>query len=120
IASYCDAGLCERPQESSILAESKRPVETEHDSFRIPPMKIFKCGSCEQVVFFESFVCTRCNHTLAYLPDHAVVSSLENAGSDVWNAPGSPAAGERYRLCRNYVDQAVCNWAIPEQDNEEY
>jgi hypothetical protein len=83
-------------------------------------MKIFKCGSCEQVVFFESFVCTRCNHTLAYLPDHAVMSSLESAGSDLWNAVASFAAGARYRLCRNYVDQGVCNWAISEQDDEEY
>lgn len=30
------------------------------------------------------------------------------------------AKGSRYRLCRNYASYAVCNWAIPEHDSNEY
>jgi hypothetical protein len=82
-------------------------------------MKIFKCGSCDQVVFFESFVCTRCNHTLAFLPNHGVISALEDGGAGFFSTVPA-VTGERYRLCRNYVDHAVCNWAVPDDDPEEY
>ena len=34
-----------------------------------PPMKLFVCASCQQVVYFENSQCTRCGHALAYLPD---------------------------------------------------
>jgi len=76
-------------------------------------MKIFKCGSCDQIVFFESFVCTRCQHTLAFLPDFGVMSALEPGDEGTWIAVTPTAMGEQYRLCRNYVEQSVCNWAIP-------
>ena len=76
-------------------------------------MKIFKCGSCEQILFFESFVCTRCGHTLAFLPDHGVMSALEPGSEGIWTAVAPSAMGEQYRLCRNYTEQSVCNWAIP-------
>jgi hypothetical protein len=82
-------------------------------------MKIFKCGSCDQVVYFESFVCTRCNHTLAFLPNHGVIGALEPAGDNLWTAV-APHAGEHYRLCRNYTEEAVCNWAIHADESEEY
>jgi hypothetical protein len=81
-------------------------------------MKLFKCGSCDQIVFFESFVCTRCNHTLSFLPDHAIMSSMEPRGDGLWAAVAA-RHGEVYRLCRNFIDQAACNWAIPEADGEE-
>ena len=82
-------------------------------------MKIFKCGSCDLVVFFESFVCAQCNHTLAFLPDRGVMSSLDSVGDNLWTA-AMTGSSEPYRLCRNYVDQSVCNWAIPAQEDHEY
>jgi hypothetical protein len=74
-------------------------------------MKLFTCSVCQQVLFFENVSCTRCGHALAYLPDRALVSALEPAANGEQRALS--ADGARYRLCRNYVDHAACNWAIP-------
>ncbi|MEO6601962.1 MAG: putative zinc-binding metallopeptidase, partial [Polyangiaceae bacterium] len=89
-------------------------------------MKIFTCSACKHVAFFENSQCVNCGHRLAFLSDHRVLSALEQ---DSWNAPdGSPyygaldpaGSGTRYKLCRNYVQHGVCNWAIPEHDSSEY
>ena len=32
-------------------------------------MKLFRCQSCGQVLYFENTVCERCSHRLGYLPD---------------------------------------------------
>lgn len=61
-------------------------------------MKLFTCSNCGQALFFENTRCERCEHTLAYFPDLNVMSPFENG---------------RYRLCANYVQYDVCNWAIP-------
>lgn len=89
-------------------------------------MKIFSCSACKHVAFFENSQCTRCGHLLAYLPDRGVLCALElEASSNTEQAryvavgqPGSDPA--RYRLCRNYTTHAVCNWAIPDRDADEY
>jgi hypothetical protein len=78
-------------------------------------MKLFSCV-CQQLVFFESVTCTRCGRALAFLPDRQEVAALEREG-DRWRLPGEPA---RYRLCRNYAEQAVCNWAVPDEESSEY
>jgi hypothetical protein len=88
-------------------------------------MKIFTCDGCEQVVYFESVRCTRCGRTLAFLPDRAIVGALEPEGGDdaaaatgAWRAVAAGAG--RYRLCRNSIDHAICNWAVPAGDGDEY
>jgi hypothetical protein len=63
-------------------------------------MKDFHCTHCEQVVFFESVRCVNCGRLLAYLPDRQVM--------------GAPDTG--YRLCINYSQHNVCNWAVPASD----
>jgi hypothetical protein len=86
-------------------------------------LKLFSCDSCKQVVYFESVRCTRCGHTLAFLPDRAVMSAIEPEGdaaaASSWRAL-APGAETLYRLCRNSVEQGVCNWAIPVQDDNPY
>lgn len=86
-------------------------------------MDLFRCQSCEQVVFFESVKCTRCGHVLAFLPDRDVVSALEPeeggpAGSGLWRALG--AGGARYRLCQNSTEHGVCNWAVAADEPDTY
>jgi hypothetical protein len=76
-------------------------------------MKLFACV-CQQLLFFESVACTRCGRTLAFLPDRRVVAPLE-PGDGGWSFEGA-----HYRLCRNYTEQAVCNWALPAGDADEY
>ncbi len=79
-------------------------------------MKIFHCGRCDNLVFFENTLCVSCGHTLAYLPDRTEVSALEPAGEDRWRALSSGANGREYRLCPNYTTHKVCNWAVTADD----
>jgi hypothetical protein len=75
-------------------------------------VRLFTCAVCKQILFFENVQCGRCGHTLAYLPEHRVVSALtERDGTLAALAP--EASGARYRLCANYAQHAVCNWAVP-------
>jgi len=86
-------------------------------------MNIFTCSACKHLLFFENSQCTRCGHTLAYLPDAGVLSAMEQAvdgPADTYVALDTAAKGVRYRLCKNYTQYAVCNWAVPEHDSQEY
>ena len=82
-------------------------------------MKIFHCDHCQQLVFFENVRCVTCGHALAYLPDAGVVASLEEAGNGTWRARSAVAQGWEYRLCRNYNQANVCNWAVAKGDGHE-
>jgi hypothetical protein len=79
-------------------------------------MKVFHCDHCRQLLFFENVRCLKCDHPLAYLPDLGVIGSLDPRGNDVWTSPLPRANGRMYRLCRNYTQENVCNWAIPADD----
>ena len=77
-------------------------------------MKVFHCDHCGHLLFFENTHCVRCRQLVAYLPDLAVVGSLDK-DRDVpggWRSPLKAAAGRVYRLCRNYTEEQVCNWAV--------
>lgn len=73
-------------------------------------MQNFHCARCQNPVFFENHQCVGCGHSLAYLPDERIVTSLDGMGEE----RTAPAAGGRlYRLCANYTSHHICNWAIP-------
>jgi hypothetical protein len=77
-------------------------------------MKLFHCDKCEQLLYFENTSCVNCGTMLAYLPDVQKVNSLEPTGDGrTWLSD----TGASYRLCQNYVQHNVCNWAIPVEDN---
>ncbi len=77
-------------------------------------MKAFHCTHCQNLVFFENVRCLSCERQLAYLPDRAVMAAIEPAGDGLWRADG--AREPPYRLCRNYEQHNVCNWAVPAGD----
>jgi hypothetical protein len=81
-------------------------------------MKVFHCDHCGHLLFFENTQCIRCGKLVAYLPDLGLVGSLDEDPDrpGVWRSPLPSAAGRTYRLCRNYTDQQVCNWAIADDD----
>src|SRR5688572_23091825 len=88
-------------------------------------MKVFHCDHCRQMVFFENTHCVSCGHLLAFLPDLMLVGSLDPAGqggssagaaAERWTSPLPAAAGRSYRLCANYRDAQVCNWAVDAED----
>jgi hypothetical protein len=83
-------------------------------------MRIFHCDHCHALVFFENVQCVACKHVLAYLPDVAEVGALEQADNDLWKALAPEAAGRKYRLCRNYSLESVCNWAVPAEESNPY
>jgi hypothetical protein len=71
-------------------------------------MKLFKCQSCQQVLYFENSVCVKCGHRLGYVPEIATLSALKPDG-DLWRALA--AAGGAYRFCANAAQKA-CNWLV--------
>jgi hypothetical protein len=81
-------------------------------------MKTFHCTSCQNLVFFENVRCLKCEHALAYLPDARVVAAIEQTAEGSWRSllPGGKA--QSVRLCTNYVEQNICNWAVPASDPE--
>src|SRR5579863_7572026 len=78
-------------------------------------MKIFHCDHCGHLVFFENVQCVQCAHPLAYLPLVGDMVSLEHVGDNLWETPQTRAKG-KYRLCKNYSVENVCNWGIPADD----
>lgn len=83
-------------------------------------MKVFHCDHCSNLLFFENSVCLGCERRVAFLPDLRLVVSLDPdpVEPDIWRSPLPQAAGIRYRLCRNYRVDAVCNWAVRDGDGE--
>ena len=73
-------------------------------------MKLFRCQSCGNILYFENRTCRRCGHQLAYLPEAADISAVEAAGTNNSWAPIS--GGEPRFFCRN-VEQDACNWLVP-------
>ncbi|MDV2986947.1 UNVERIFIED_CONTAM: putative zinc-binding peptidase [Methylobacteriaceae bacterium AG10] len=74
-------------------------------------MKLFRCQSCDNVLYFENRTCGRCGHRLAYLPQLGRISALEPAGdNNAWTplaAPDRPSF-----LCTNAAHD-TCNWMVP-------
>jgi hypothetical protein len=82
-------------------------------------MKVFHCGHCQNLLFFENVRCLRCDRGLAYLPDFREFTSLEETGDGSWRC-SDELGGRRYRLCQNYTRERICNWAIPEDERETF
>lgn len=80
-------------------------------------MKLFTCGKCGHRLYFENTSCTRCGATLGFLPDRTQLQALEPDHDGTWQPVGESV---RYRLCANYADHAVCNWAVPAGDENPY
>jgi hypothetical protein len=83
-------------------------------------MKIFHCDHCGQLLFFENSRCVKCGRVLAYLPGIRKIASLELLPDGEWRSPLAEAAGRKYRLCQNYANDIVCNWAVRADDPEPF
>lgn len=80
-------------------------------------MKTFHCTNCQNLVFFENTRCLNCDHLLAFAPDRGEMAALTRTEGGLWTLQtgGNTAS---YRLCGNYVEHDVCNWAVPAADPE--
>ena len=81
-------------------------------------MKTFRCA-CGNTLYFENHQCLVCGRTLGFLPEQGVLSALEQKG-DSWESLHVIAAGLRFRKCRNYEQENVCNWMVSVEDNNAY
>jgi hypothetical protein len=71
-------------------------------------MKLFRCQSCGQVLYFENTVCERCSHRLGYLPNLATLSALQPLDA-LWQTLAQPR--RTVRFCENATHEA-CNWLV--------
>jgi hypothetical protein len=83
-------------------------------------LNVFHCDCCRHLVFFENTRCVQCGHVLAYLPDVAQMASIEPDGDGLFLSPRGQSPVTGYRLCRNYTEHNVCNWAIRTDDSNPF
>jgi len=79
-------------------------------------MKSYNCDVCGRLLYFESTNCLNCGAPLAYLPDVRRIGALGKGGAQDWESK----SGGIYRLCRNYTEHNVCNWAVRADEPEVY
>jgi hypothetical protein len=71
-------------------------------------VKLFKCQSCSQVVYFENTRCESCGHALGYLPEAMTLTALEPDG-DIVRPLAAPKT--QVRPCDN-AQHGACNWVV--------
>jgi hypothetical protein len=82
-------------------------------------VKTFHCTACEALVFFENTQCLNCGRALAFSPDTLSMLTVSQGLDSIWrtvegesrDAPSQENPG--FRLCANYTEHGVCNWALP-------
>lgn len=79
-------------------------------------MKTYNC-QCGARLHFENSLCVNCRHELGFLPEDRTLSALKPLGDDHWQAVTN---GRSYRKCKNYQQHHVCNWMVPESDNNAF
>lgn len=79
-------------------------------------MRVYNCGHCGHLVFFDNVQCMHCGSALAFLPDQLTLGALTpapEAGSGLWRRLGSETPGALYRPCYNQSTWGACNFAVP-------
>jgi hypothetical protein len=71
-------------------------------------MRLFKCQSCGQAIYFENRTCENCGHALGYLPVTAELAALQPKGDHFIALTRSRP---RVRYCTN-IEHDACNWLI--------
>jgi len=80
-------------------------------------MKLFKCQSCGNILYFENRSCGQCGHRLGYLPEMSQLSAVAPLDNNGWRPLAAP---DQLRLfCTNAVHDA-CNWLVPPGTNDAF
>jgi len=74
-------------------------------------VRVFTCGQCFQLVFFENWTCLRCGAELGFSPQSGTLFTLEGDG-ETWSALRGGPDAPRWRRCAN-AEIAHCNWLVP-------
>jgi len=80
-------------------------------------VKTFHCGVCQSLIFFENSRCLQCGAQLAFVAEQNELLALSEGQDGLWRTPvGSALEAETFKLCANYTEHQLCNWAIPGGD----
>jgi hypothetical protein len=82
-------------------------------------MKTYRCV-CGQLIFFQNAACLHCIRELGFLPDLLRLTSLDQVSNGLWQPSAEEARGALYKKCQNYAAAGVCNWMIPQNENESF
>ncbi len=82
----------------------------------VASLKTFHCDKCGQQVFFENVLCERCGSLLGFAEDTGDVHAFEADGEDLWRNLAPDSGDRRYKQCRNYAVERVCNRMIAHDD----
>jgi hypothetical protein len=82
-------------------------------------METYRC-ECGQLIFFQNAACLHCNRELGFLPDQLRLTSLERASNGLWQSTAEAAPDKLYRKCQNYAGAGVCNWMVPQNENDAF
>ncbi len=82
-------------------------------------MKIYQCGGCSQLIYFESVHCVSCKQMLGFFPDLEQICAMQQDSLGYWQ-PVGVTAPQRYKQCYNYRVEQVCNWMVAEQDEDDF
>jgi hypothetical protein len=74
-------------------------------------MRVFTCGNCGQLVYFENSRCERCGSELGFLPDSLALVALQPTTEGEGLAPLG-ASHDPVQRCAN-TQTAACNWLTP-------
>lgn len=83
-------------------------------------MKLYNCDHCGQQVYFENTMCVGCGTPLGYLPVLDNMSSIVHVDGTLWKAITVQANSALYKKCQNYHAADVCNWMIPQNNDNEF
>ncbi len=84
-------------------------------------MKLFKCTSCGQLLYFENSICECCKHPLGFTPENLNLDTLaqdKNLFYSIYNGKKPLLGGilngkkPQFKYCKNH-EFDVCNWVIP-------
>jgi hypothetical protein len=85
-------------------------VQVQSDSVEFP-MKLYTCGKCNNLVYFENNVCLSCGHTLGFDATNLELITLTHEQDGIY---ADLSLSTRYRFCKNAA-YGTCNWLIPVQ-----
>ena len=78
-------------------------------------MKLYTCGNCHSLIYFENNVCLHCGHTLGFDSNALSLISLTAEGNNLFFSAQNNR--EKFRFCKN-AEYGTCNWLIPADNND--
>jgi hypothetical protein len=80
-------------------------------------VRLFQCGACGNLLYFENRFCVKCGHRLGYDAEGNCLRALEEDDAGGWSSIGGSQSS--FRFCANEQFDA-CNWLLPHPSDETY